>query len=178
MLKIKHNQKGFTLIEMLVAVVILSIGLLGLAGLQARSLQFNSSSAQRSQATILAYDMIDRMRANKDQAVAGAYDLDLATGPSGTINCETGTCVTADLANYDRNQWLCLLGNWDAEAACGNFGIQGLLLEGDGKITRVVNAGMTVVTVTIRWTDDRSQDTTTTNENKSRFTEFSASTIL
>lgn len=59
---------GFTLIEILVTVIVLSIGLLGLAGLQATSLKFNSTAYQRSQATSLAYDIIDRMRANAPSA--------------------------------------------------------------------------------------------------------------
>jgi type IV pilus assembly protein PilV len=175
MLKHQHSQKGFTLIEILVAVVVLSIGLLGLAGLQARSLQFNKSAEQRSQATILAYDIIDRMRANRALAEAGSYDLALGTGPGATVNCETGTCSTANLATYDLNQWLCLLGSWDASAACGNFGIEGLLLEGDGAVVRAGNT----VTVTIRWTDDRSNvDDATVNQSTSRLTQINVSTIL
>ncbi|MCP5158556.1 MAG: type IV pilus modification protein PilV [Gammaproteobacteria bacterium] len=60
-----RKQNGFTLIEILVTVVVLAIGLLGLAGLQAISLRYNSTAYQRSQATILAYDIVERMRASK-----------------------------------------------------------------------------------------------------------------
>ena len=63
---------GFTLLEVLVALVILSIGLLGLAGLQAASLRYNHSSYLRSQATLIAYDIVDRMRANRQEALNGA----------------------------------------------------------------------------------------------------------
>lgn len=63
-------HRGFTLIEILVTVIVLSIGLLGLAGLQAVSLKFNSTAYQRSQATILIYDMVERMRANPSQVSA------------------------------------------------------------------------------------------------------------
>ncbi|MCB1919948.1 MAG: type IV pilus modification protein PilV [Candidatus Competibacteraceae bacterium] len=62
-------QHGFTLIEVLVTVVVLAIGLLGLAGLQATALKYNSTAYQRSQAVILAYDIIERMRANQTQGV-------------------------------------------------------------------------------------------------------------
>lgn len=58
-----QKQTGFTLIEILVTVIVLSIGLLGLAGLQATSFKFNSTAYQRSQATSLAYDIADRIRA-------------------------------------------------------------------------------------------------------------------
>ncbi len=59
------SNKGFTLIEVMVAVVVLAIGLLGMATLMMQSLQSSESAYSRSQATILAYDIIDRMRANK-----------------------------------------------------------------------------------------------------------------
>ncbi|MCS6948044.1 MAG: type IV pilus modification protein PilV, partial [Steroidobacteraceae bacterium] len=68
------KARGFTLIEALIAVLVLSIGLLGIAGLQLASLQTNSVAYQRSQATMLAYDLLDRMRANRTAALNGAYD--------------------------------------------------------------------------------------------------------
>jgi type IV pilus assembly protein PilV len=55
---------GFTLIEVLVTIVVVSIGLLGLAGLQINGLRANVSSEARSKATLLANDIIERMRAN------------------------------------------------------------------------------------------------------------------
>ena len=58
------TNTGFTLIEVLIAMLVLAVGLLGLAGLQATSLKNNQSAYNRSQATQLAYDMADRMRAN------------------------------------------------------------------------------------------------------------------
>ena len=66
---------GFTLIEVLVAVLILSIGFLGVAALQMNALKNNQSASQRSQATILAYFMMDEMRANKDVATVGQYNI-------------------------------------------------------------------------------------------------------
>lgn len=72
-------QRGFTLIEILVTVVVLSVGLLGLAGLQAAALKFNSTAYQRSQATVLIYDMIERIRANPDQKSRDDY-LDCILG--------------------------------------------------------------------------------------------------
>lgn len=69
------RQQGTTLIEALVAVVVLSIGLLGMAGLQANALKLNQTSMQRSQATILAYSILDQMRSDTAAAKAGDYDL-------------------------------------------------------------------------------------------------------
>jgi len=66
------RQSGFTLLEVLVAILVLSIGLLGLAGLMASSIRNNHSAYQRTQATWLAYDMIDRMRVNRANAITSA----------------------------------------------------------------------------------------------------------
>lgn len=66
-------QHGFSMIEVLITVLILAIGLLGLAGLQSTGIRSNHSAYLRSQATILAYDIADRMRANRSAALVGAY---------------------------------------------------------------------------------------------------------
>jgi len=82
---VKGSTRGFSLIEALVSLVVLSIGLLGVAGLQLTSLRSNQGAALRSQATFLAYDIIDRMRANSGAALAGAYNIPFgATGAGGT----------------------------------------------------------------------------------------------
>jgi len=77
----KSQQKGVSLIEVLVAAVIIAIGLLGLAGLQTRSLQMNQSAHYRSQANYYAYQMVDAMRMNKEAAEAGKYDIAMGNGP-------------------------------------------------------------------------------------------------
>lgn len=68
------RQRGVSLIEVLVAVLILSLGLLGVAAMQNKSLSMNHSAYLRSQANIMAYDILDRMRANRSAAMNGAYD--------------------------------------------------------------------------------------------------------
>jgi type IV pilus assembly protein PilV len=82
------RQKGFTLVETLVALVVLSIGLLGVAALQLTALQNNGSAVLRSQATYLTYDIADRMRANHDRAVAKAYDVKFGATPGNTSPAE------------------------------------------------------------------------------------------
>lgn len=149
-----NRSHGFTLIEVLIAVLVLSLGLLGLAGLQATSLKANTSAAARGQATLVAYDIIDRMRANRDAALAGAYDNALGTAPtSGGTDCQANgaTCSANQMAAYDLNQWKCLLGAWKANAVCtATLGIpRGLLPNADGSITR----NGTQVLVSIRWNE-------------------------
>ncbi len=102
-----HN--GFSLVEVLVALLVLSIGLLGLAALQTTSLKYNTESYFRTQATYLAYDIIDRMRANALGVAAGNYDVPdsgtAATAMSSTASCGSASCSTSDLAQYDLGQW-------------------------------------------------------------------------
>jgi len=110
-------ERGFTLIEILVAVLVLSFGLLGLAMLQATGLRFNTDSYLRSQATVLAYDLVDRMRANKAGADAGNYCLTSTTPVCATTAAPTaqtcgdaaaGCSSAAQLAQYDLSRWYAL----------------------------------------------------------------------
>lgn len=99
------NQQGFSLIEVLVALFVLSIGLLGLAMLQTRGTQFSTESYLRTQVTVAANDIIDRMRANKTGADNGDY---ISSNPPVTPQtCGTGSgCATAtDIANFDLTTW-------------------------------------------------------------------------
>ncbi len=100
-----NKNAGFTLIEVLIAMLVLGVGLLGLAGLQASSLRNNQSAYNRSQATELAYDLADRMRAN----IAGiaTYTAMLPTDAAAQANCVTvsTTCTTNVMAQNDLYQW-------------------------------------------------------------------------
>jgi len=108
---------GFTLIEILVTIVIVSIGLLGLAGLQINGLRANISSEARSKATLLADDIAERMRANPLGVTAGAYNnitVDLANcivparlcGNTST-NDVVDTCTAVEMATFDIWEWGC-----------------------------------------------------------------------
>lgn len=179
MIHSKPDIRGFSLIEVLVAVFVLAIGLLGLAGLQAKSLQFNYSAYQRSQATILAYDIIDRMRANLGEAQASPSSYDIAdnVAPSTSTNCQTNmaTCTPAQMASFDLNQWKCALStSYDANTVCTGLGIKGALLEATGSIA---TAGG-VTTVTIVWVDDRTKAPPTGADPDLRKTTFTVSTKL
>ena len=125
------------MIEVLVTIVILSVGLLGLASLQANGLKSNHQAYMRSQATILAYDMSDRMRANMAGVNAGSYN-NLSGDPSTTPpDCETNTCTPANMAAYD-------YAKWDADLA-------NRLPLGQGSVA--IAGG--IATVTVMWDDDR-----------------------
>lgn len=158
------RNSGFTLIEVLVAVLVLSVGLLGLAGLQATSLKSNHSAYLRTQAVLLTYDLIDRMRANRNLAVsANAYLTEFDEAPEDVTVCEGGTtCTTAmQMALYDINQWKCMLGGWNSNSFCTTQNIKGALPGGVGNVTRDPN---NVFTIQVRYNEREgalNADTTT-----------------
>lgn len=87
---------GFTLIEVLITVVVMALGLLGIAALQTVALKSGRTALHRSYATFYAYDIVDSMRANRPAAVAGNYDL--------AINAAAPTCGTI-VYNCDLRAW-------------------------------------------------------------------------
>jgi type IV pilus assembly protein PilV len=105
----KRNQ-GFSMLEVMVAVLVVSLGLLGLSGLQTVGLRNNASAGQRTIATQLAYDMADRMRANFASVIAGDYNYVNYSGTNAagqtTANClNTTGCTAQQLAFEDIYEW-------------------------------------------------------------------------
>jgi type IV pilus assembly protein PilV len=101
-MKNKYFQQGVGLIEVLVTLLILSTSLITLTAMQNRSLQFNQMAYFRSQANILAYDILDRMRTNKGNAGSlTAYNIALAPFPGGAAPAATDYVAT-DLFEWRR----------------------------------------------------------------------------
>jgi type IV pilus assembly protein PilV len=134
------KNRGFTLLEVLIAVVVLSIGLLGIAGLQSFGQKSNHSSYLRSQATALANDMLDRMRANNAGVQGGNYNtVDTTANTYTDPGCASATCSSSAMAQYDKY-------DWQQELAAQ-------LPTGNGTVTGA--GGGSVFTVTVMWDDDR-----------------------
>lgn len=125
-----RRARGFTLIEALVALLALSIGLLGVAGLQLAGLRANVGASWRTQGTYLAYDILDRMRANRDRRTD--YEIGLGAAPAGSTTAATD------------------LQAWKAHLA-------DTLPGGEGTVT-VDGADNTEVTITVQWDDSRGED--------------------
>ncbi|MCB1955570.1 MAG: type IV pilus modification protein PilV [Rhodocyclaceae bacterium] len=128
-------QTGTSLIEVLVAVVVLAVGLLGVAGMQMSSLRSNQAAYERSVATIAASSIAERMLANRGRALAGDYNI--ALGGAACPTPGTGT-----LAQRDLTEWIQELRDPGmlGTTACGGV--------------NCTVAGICVVSV--QWTDSRS----------------------
>lgn len=125
----QRNQYGFTLLEVLIALLVLAIGLLGLAALQTTGLRSNQMATQRTHATQLAYEIADRMRAN----LAGSYTADKDNVVTAIRNdyalasCTPAPDPTVNRANDDLATWCSAIGS---------------LPGGEGKIAQVRQAGI------------------------------------
>jgi len=140
---ISHKQSGFTLLEVLITLVILAIGLLGLAGLQAVGLQQNHSAYMRSQATQAAYSIMDRMRANPvEMAAIGNKYLTSPKDANVQAGCTAGGCDETQMAENDLFEW-----NEALNSSLPNLAVPVDL----GNIT--VNGS--IYTITINWDDNR-----------------------
>ena len=155
------KQAGFTMMEMLVAVLVMGVGVLGVTGLQLVSLQNNQAALLRAEAVQLAYDILDRIRvnpANGGGVVAGLnYDgVAIGDAPAAPADCLGGTCTVGQITAFDVAVWKCSLGGFNAEQVCEDLrNTEALpgeeeqpgLPNGDGSI--VLNGS--VITVTVQW---------------------------
>jgi type IV pilus assembly protein PilV len=139
---VRHSraaQRGVSMLELLVSLLIFTFGMLGLAGLQTRTLSFNQSSLLRSQATALTDDILDRMRSDRARALAGNWDTALNVAASAMA---TGTFPERDVRAWKEQ-------------------VQSLLPAGQASIVTVLpGAGVAAdlvgtVTITIQWDDTR-----------------------
>lgn len=103
-----HLERGISLFEVLITVVVVSIGLLGLAGLQFAGLRAANSAQEHTLATLLAQDIAERVHANRSVAAGyGTITLDSSSGVTLNKDCAiiTNDCSPNDLMDYDRYEW-------------------------------------------------------------------------
>jgi type IV pilus assembly protein PilV len=130
LMNLNRTQSGLTIIEILISVLIISIGLLGVAGLHAYSLRNNYDALMRSHASALASDIADRMRANRTVALSVTRDYNIKYSDG-----KPAITGTPPLSSRDKNQWLT-----SVEAALPN---------GDGEVD--VDPATRLATIRIHW---------------------------
>ena len=105
---ISHYQKGMSLLEVLVSIIILAIGMLGIASMILVSNQANNSSYMKQQAIQSVYNIFDKIRSNTQAAASGNYNVS-NIGSTGSptavttpiVQCNAAACTPAQLAAYD-----------------------------------------------------------------------------
>lgn len=141
----KHNYRsrsrvaGVGLIEILIAVLVMAIGMLGIAAMQAMALRNSQSSLERSQAVIQSYAILDAMRANLAQARDGDYNL--------ARTCDA-PAAGATLATNDLANWITSLDETLGSSACGQ-----IVCAAAGGLAAAQNC-----TVTVEWNDTRGSE--------------------
>ncbi|MDN6871386.1 type IV pilus modification protein PilV [Pseudomonas citronellolis] len=133
----RRGEQGFTLIEVMIALVVLAVGLLGMATLMTTSLQSSQGAYRRSQASLLAYDLVERMRVNRSQAITSDdYTLSSGAADASAPSCNSAGCTPQQQAQLDMYQWR------DA--------LNAALPDATATVTR---ANVNQYTVTINWTE-------------------------
>lgn len=123
----RSTSRGVGLIEVLITLIVLAVGMLGAAAMQLNSLKFNQGASERSQAVFLAYEIADAMRANRQVALTGGYDLALqSSAPAGS-----------NVNQLDLIRWRTALSE--------------RLPQGRGAVAR----NGSIFTVTVQWSEDR-----------------------
>jgi type IV pilus assembly protein PilV len=158
-----RGERGFTLIEVLIAILVFSIGLIGLAGMMVVSVKTNHSAYLRTQAGHLAQAMADRIRSNLGQvnAYIGVYDPN--TPPTNPCAAASIACPPAAIVTRDLSVWLgqvdALLPNAQAEIACNGaslgFGAQIGAAPYDGQCT-----------IWLRWDESSLREAATTPDRQ------------
>lgn len=102
----KAHQRGLTLLESLVAVVVLALGVLGMLGVQMRSMAETQTGVRRAQAVRLIEDLSERLKSNPSaQASLNSYKADWNDSVTAAVDCSSAPCTPPQLASWDLKQW-------------------------------------------------------------------------
>lgn len=134
--EVGRSQSGFSILEIMVTLVVLSTGLLGVANLQVDALRGNQGAYLATVAAQQARDMVERMQSNPVAVAANGYDALNTSIPSIKADCQTVTCTPAQLVEFDHNRW--------------NAANQALLPSGTGQVVEISDG---IFLVGVRWHD-------------------------
>jgi type IV pilus assembly protein PilV len=147
----KSKLSGFSMIEVLISLVVISTALLGTAGLQLYAMRMTKGGEFRTQAVFLAADIGERMEANKLGAVAGNYAVAATSSVSAASTCSNSVCSSGALAAWDISQW---------ESAVVASGMP----QANWLIVQSVAGNPSTYTITINWADRASTTASRTPE--------------
>jgi type IV pilus assembly protein PilV len=145
----RRGAAGYALLEALVAVVVAAVGFIGAARMQTLGMSLGNSAQSRQKATLLGYQMTDRIRANRLGFVDGQYNN---PGNSGDTTCLSSGCTPAQLAAADVAQWASELGA-TLPGGTGKVCIDNTPEDGTAAAPACDGAG-NVIAVKIWWTDN------------------------
>lgn len=152
-----RGHSGTTLIEVMISVLVMAIGLLGIAAMQAAALRNSQSSLERSQAVISTYTVLDAMRANRQAALAGAYN---------TAGFLCTTDGSGSLAALDQAAWI---KSWRA-----TLGVDGTP---DTDVCGKIECATDICKVSLRWNDSRSTNATASGKAQGSTAEVFATKV-
>lgn len=175
-LRVKQDS-GVALLEVLITLLVLAIGMMGIASMLFFAHKASSSSYIKQQAIQSAYNIIDRMRANRDAAINGSYNVsnivssgNVSVPSAPSADCSTSSCSPTQLAAYDT--WY-----WQAKdltqlpGGCGSIAT-----------APAATGGNTAVTVTVQWDDSPTQNllgaTSSTAAGNANLAQFIVGTLL
>ncbi len=106
------SQRGISLIESMVAIVVMALGILGIVGVQLRTLSDTQTGVRRAQAIHLIEDLSERIKVNPNALLnIGGYAMAWGTNPTGAPDCKATACTTAQIIQYDLQEWKRLVNN-------------------------------------------------------------------
>lgn len=147
---LENRQCGVGMIEILVTVLLLSIGFLAAAQMQVQGMRFSQSAYMQSQAYFMIADMMDRMRGNKTGAEDGFYDNQSTSSSANNPNCSTQFCDDQQLAQQDLFDWSAQL-----HPLLGQANFVPLLPSSDSvpAVAEIIPQGNGVFTIQVTWNE-------------------------
>jgi len=159
-------DRGFSLVEVLVTIVVIAFGLLGNATLTMRASKLNQGGVFRTHAVTFSQEIAERMEANPTAALAGSYAVASGTVITSSFDCATAACSTANLAIYD-------LATWQANLAANLPGAKTTIIQ-----TSAANASPATYTIQVDWTEQRDSVTYSAAGTTETFSYVTTKTVL
>jgi type IV pilus assembly protein PilV len=159
-------DKGFSLVEVLVTILVIALGLLGNASLMIRAAKTNQGGLFRTQAVTLSQEIAERMEANAVASLTGNYAVAAGVEVTSGFDCAAAQCNATNLATYD-------LATWQASVATALPGADWIITQTSG-----VGANPAVYTIQVNWTERRDSVAYAAGDESENFSYVTTKTIF